>query len=240
VLAARGDRPLIVAHRGAWGGAPQNSLEAFDAAVKLGCDAIELDVRRTGDGRVVVVHEARVRGRPVGRLGHDELRARMPDGQAPALEEVLELAAGRIAVDIELKEDGYVEQTMAIVARFLTPDQYVVSSFRDPVLPAVKTHVPEARTGLLVGPRRRSRELERRVALAGVDFLAIHSSLTRAGLPAWATARGLETWVWTVNAARALSALFGDAQIDAVITDRPERALDLRRRGARAGPAERP
>ena len=230
MVGARGDRPLIVAHRGAWGGAPQNSLEAFEEAIALGCDAIELDVRRTGDGRVVVVHEARVRGRPVSRLGHDELRARMKDGQAPALEEVLNLAQGRIAVDIELKEDGYVEQVMAIVVRCLTPEQYVVSSFRTRVLPAVRAHVPEARTGLLVGPRRQ-RELERRVALAGAQFLAIHSSLIRAGVLAWATARGLGTWVWTVNDARALSALLSDPGVEAVITDRPQRALAISSRG---------
>jgi glycerophosphoryl diester phosphodiesterase len=219
--------PLVVAHRGAWGAAPQNSLEAFDAAVALGCDAIELDVRRTADGRCVVLHGARIGGRAVSRLEHHELRARVRLGQAPALEEVLELAAGRIALDIELKEDGYVEQTMAIMARHLSPDQYVVTSFRDAVLPVAKRCVPESRTGLLLSPRRRLRELERRVRDTRVDFLAPHASLARAGLMDWAADRGLASWVWTVNDPKALRALIDDHRVTAVITDRPERALGL-------------
>jgi glycerophosphoryl diester phosphodiesterase len=221
--------PLVVAHRGAWGAAPQNSLEAFDQAVILGCDAIELDVRRTRDGRIVVVHDARIGCRPVGRLEHHQLQARLKAGQAPALEEVLELAAGRIVVDVELKEDGYVEQAMTIVAERLTPDQYVVTSFRDAVLPDVKRCAPGSRTGLLLSPRSRSRsrELERRVQATQVDFLAPHASLAWVGVLDWAAQRGLASWVWTVNATRALRALHADQRVTAVITDRPESILGL-------------
>lgn len=216
---------LVVAHRGAWGLSAQNSLAAFDDAVALGCDAIELDVRRTVDGRVVVVHDARVRGRSVGKLSHEQLRQRMKHGQAPALEAVLEIAAGRIGVDVELKEDGYVEQTMAIVKRRLEPDQYVVTSFRDPILPVVKRAAPGARTGLLLSPRWRTGELERRMATARADFLAPHARLARAGLLTWASERGLASWVWTVNEQRALRVTLDDQRVAAVITDRPERAI---------------
>jgi glycerophosphoryl diester phosphodiesterase len=220
-------RPLVVAHRGAWGPAPQNSLEAFEQAVELGCDAVELDVRRTADGQIAVLHDARVRGRQVARLGHDQLQAMLKDGQAPGLEDVLERLAGRIAVDIELKRDGYVEQVMAIVARRLTPDQYVVTSFRDAVLPEVRRCAPDSRTGLLISPQRGALDLERRVVQADVDFVAPQAGLARAGLLAWAAARGLRSWVWTVNDARALTAVLGDARVEAVITDRPRRALEI-------------
>lgn len=220
-----GAAALIVAHRGAWGSAPQNSLEAFETAVSLGCDAIELDVRRTADGQVVVVHDARVRGRAVARLEHHQVRARMQDGQAPSLADVLDRLAGRIAVDVELKESGYVEQAMAIVAARLAPEQYVVTSFRDAVLPAVKRCVPGARTGLLLARRYRMRELERRVRHTEVDFLAPHFSLLRPGLLAWAQARSLGSWVWTVNDGRLLRFLQAEPRVAAVITDRPDRAL---------------
>jgi glycerophosphoryl diester phosphodiesterase len=219
--------PLIVAHRGAWGGAAQNSLEAFEQAISLGCDAVELDVRRTIDGRVVVVHQAHVGGRPVGRLAHRELQARMKDGQAPPLEQALELAAGRIAVDVELKEDGYVEEVMAIVAQRMAPDQYVVTSFLDSVLSTVKRAAPGTRTGLLLRPRHRLPDLERRIRDTAVDFLAPHASLARAGLLAWAAERGLSSWVWTVNDVRPLRALLADQRVAAIITDRPQRALAL-------------
>lgn len=221
--------PLVVAHRGAWGPAPQNSLEAFERAIALGCDGIEIDVRRTADGRLVVVHDHRVGGRLVARQEHHRLQERMKSGQAPTLEAALELVAGRIAVDLELKEPGYVEAVMGIVGRRLTPDRYVVTSFLDGVLPEVKRHVPEARTGLLVGTRPRHRQLERRVRLADVDFLAPHITLARHGVLAWAQHHELPVWVWTVNDARALRRLAGDPRVAAVITDRPERAIAMSR-----------
>ena len=56
-LALTAQAPLIIAHRGAWQSAPQNSLRAFETAIELGCDAVELDVRRTADGRLVVLHD---------------------------------------------------------------------------------------------------------------------------------------------------------------------------------------
>jgi glycerophosphoryl diester phosphodiesterase len=225
-----GGSPLVVAHRGAWRPAPQNSLEAFEEAVQLGCDAIELDVRRTLDGRVVVVHDARSGIRPIAKLTHEELQGRARHRHAPALEEVLELVAGRIGVDLELKEDGYVEQAMAIVKRRLAPEQYVVTSFRDSVLPTVKRIVPAARTGLLLSPNRHIGQLPQRVATTKVDFLAPHGRLARAGLLAWATARELPSWVWTVNDRRALRLLGEDPRVAALITDRPDRALDQLRR----------
>jgi glycerophosphoryl diester phosphodiesterase len=225
-----GGPPLIVAHRGAWRPAPQNSLEAFEEAVQLGCDAIELDVRRTLDGRVVVVHDARSGVRSVAKLTHEELQGRARHRHAPALEEVLELVAGRIGVDLELKEDGYVEQAMAIVKRRLAPEQYVVTSFRDSVLPAVKRIVPAVRTGLLLSPNRHIGQLPQRVATTKVDFLAPHARLARAGLLTWAAARELPSWVWTVNDRRALRLLGQDPRVAAVITDRPDRALDELRR----------
>jgi glycerophosphoryl diester phosphodiesterase len=221
-----GGSPLVVAHRGAWRPAPQNSLEAFEEAVQLGCDAIELDVRRTLDGRVVVVHDARSGIRPVAKLTHQDLQGRARHRHAPALEEVLELVAGRIGVDLELKEDGYVEQAMAIVKRRLAPEQYVVTSFRDSVLPAVKRIVPAVRTGLLLSPYRHIGQLPQRVATTKVDFLAPHARLARAGLLTWAAARELPSWVWTVNDRRALRLLGQDPRVAALITDRPDRALD--------------
>ena len=223
-----GTAPLIVAHRGAWGMAPQNSLEALEDAIALGCDAIEIDVRRTADGQIVLVHDARLRLRTVGRLDHQQVQARMKLGQAPLLADVLERAAGRILVDVELKEDGYVEAAMNVVRRHLRPDQYVVTSFRGPVLAQVRALVPEASTGLLLAPRRH-RDLERRVQAAGASFIAPHVALTHTAISAWAAERGLPLWVWTVNDRRALRTALDDRQVAGVITDEPERALLLSR-----------
>lgn len=218
--------PLVVAHRGAWRAAPQNSLQALEDAVALGCAGIEIDVRRTADDRLVVVHDARVGLRAVGSLKHHEVQARLKSGQAPLLDTMLERAAGRIMVDIELKEDGYVAEVMRTVRRHLGPRQYVVTSFRPAVLAQVAALAPEARTGLLLAPGRH-RDLESRLARARAGFLAPHISLARTGMFQWAAAHGLALWVWTVNERRLLRAAFDDPRVEAVVTDEPERALHL-------------
>lgn len=226
VKRGKGTRPLVVAHRGAWEQAPQNSLEAVRQAAALGCDGIEIDVRRTADGRLVVVHDARLRWRQVGRLDHRQVQDRMRVGQAPLLSDVLEQAAGRLLVDIELKEDGYVAEATAVIARHLTPEQYVVTSFLPSVLGQVKAGRPETMTGLLIGPRS-ARQAGRRLRESGADFLAPHVTLTRAGILEWAANRGLACWVWTVNDARALQALSAHPSVAALITDTPAQALAL-------------
>jgi glycerophosphoryl diester phosphodiesterase len=219
---------LVVAHRGAGGAAPQNSLEALEAAIAIGCDALEIDVRRTADGRIVLVHDSRVRLRTVNRLEHHQVQARMKVGQAPLLEDVVRRAAGRILVDIELKEDGYIAEAVDVVTRHLHTGQFVVTSFSDRILAQVKDHTPEARTGLLLAPRPH-RDLEQRMRYAGASFLAPHFSLAHTSLFAWAAARGLAIWVWTVNDRRALRTALHDTRVAAVITDEPERALNLSR-----------
>ena len=157
-----GSRALILAHRGAWDQAPQNSPAAVRRAIELGVDGIEIDVRRTADGRLVVIHDARLRWRAVGRLTHQQAQARMQAGQAPLLGEVLEAAAAeRLLVDVELKEDGYVAEAVALVQQGLPLDSYVFTSFAAGVLAQVKRHAPEARTGLLLAPRA-ARQVARR------------------------------------------------------------------------------
>lgn len=220
-------RTLVVAHRGAWGPAPQNSLAAFNEAIALGCDGIEIDVRRSADDRLVIVHDARIGGRSVARQDHGDLRARLRVGQAPLLEEVLELAAGRVMVDVELKAEGYTDAAMAAITSRLASDQYVVTSFRPRVLAAVRCAAPEAHTGLLIGRALPRGELERRVHAARVDFIAPHVALARRTLLDWAAAHGNPAWVWTVNDTRNLRRLQADPRVAAVITDRPSRALNL-------------
>ena len=219
---------LVIAHRGAWDLAPQNTIAAFERAVELGADGVELDVRRSGDGRLVIVHDPRIGVHPVARLTAEQLRARLIAGQAPDFEDVLAaLAPHPTLVDVELKEDGYVADAMAIVTRHLTPDRYVITSFVDRVLLQVSAAVPEARTGLLLAARRPARTLERRIQQAGADFLVLHTTLARTGLLNFSARRGLPAWVWTVNEPRLMRMLLSDPRVEAVITDRTLDAVAL-------------
>lgn len=226
-----GAHALVVAHRGAWGNAPQNSLQALEDAIALGCEMAEIDVRGTRDGHLVVVHDARIRGVPVAAQDLDELRARTGPGQAPLLEEMVAQAAGRIALDVELK-DGWVAPALATLGRRLEPEAYIVTSFLDEVVAQAGQAGPGVRTGLLLRPGRPPRRLEARLQKTGASLVGLPAALARAGLLAWAANRGLVSFVWTVNDQRALRSLLADQRVSAVITDRPELALELRRNGA--------
>ncbi len=189
---------------------------------------VELDVRCTRDGHLVVVHDARVAGSPLSALDLRELRQRLAPEPPPLLEEFVEQATERVALDVEIKADGYTEAVLAVLARHLEPETYVVTSFRDSVLETVSAVAPEVRTGLLLRPGRPPRHLESRLIATGASFVGPHAGLARAGLLAWADKRGLETYVWTVNDRRIQRTLLADPRVTAVITDRPEQALSLR------------
>lgn len=107
---------LVVAHRAAHNHAPENSLRAIEAAISLGVDIIEIDVRITGDGIPVLMHDETVdrttNGRgEVSRYSFEELRKlrlknpnnSLDDQKVPTLEEALKLAYGKILVDLDLK-----------------------------------------------------------------------------------------------------------------------------------------
>src|ERR1700694_5554003 len=76
--------PLVIAHRGASSDAPENTPAAFEAAIALGVDAVELDVRRTSDGVLVVHHNASRRGVPMALLTYAALVRRSRHAPPPS------------------------------------------------------------------------------------------------------------------------------------------------------------
>lgn len=195
---------LVVAHRGATAFARENTLAAFEAAIELGADMVELDVRRAGDGALVVSHD------PLPRV--------LPPF-VPTLEQVIDLCAGRIAIDVELKEPGVEDEALRVVSSA----EVVVTSFLDEVVARVKRLRPDVRTGLLVGAETplHGGIVERQHA-AHADFLAPHVSLLDGGLS------GEELVVWTVNDEARLRRFLADERVAAVVTDDLELALRIR------------
>jgi glycerophosphoryl diester phosphodiesterase len=227
------DGCLVIAHRGAWGTAvpntpAENTLEAFDAAIALGADMIELDVRRTRDGQLVVFHDARVKAVPTSSLPYDALTTKPTKGRPPLLQDVLKLTKDRIALNLEIKETGYIEDTIELLRPFGL-ERFLVSSFLDDVVREAKTLAPELRTGLLVGAGFR-KALSTRLPATGADRLVLHRRLADATALAKAAAAGVPCVIWTVNAPRALDRYLGHSAVEGVITDRP--ALALQRRAA--------
>ena len=112
-----GERPRVIAHRGFSGVAPENTLAAFRRAIEIGADMIEVDVALTGDGHVVCLHDETLDRTTDGQgllaaATFEEVR-RLDAGswfapelageKVPTLAEVLDLARGRILVNVEIK-----------------------------------------------------------------------------------------------------------------------------------------
>jgi glycerophosphoryl diester phosphodiesterase len=199
---------LVAAHGGASSVAPQNTIEAFEQAIELGADMVEFDVRMTRDDVLVVVHDS------VRESAYDELPAAVP-----RLEEVLDTCAGRVALDVELKEGGYEEEVLRVVR-----GDFVVTSFLDEVVATVKRLRPAVRAGLLLGEETPldARAIQARQRACSADFLAPNVSLLDAGLDA-----GDGAVVWTVNDVPRLRRYLAEQSVDVVVTDDPLLALSL-------------
>jgi len=158
-------RVLRIGHRGAAGHAPENTLAAIQKGIALGVDFVEIDVRRTADGVLVVLHDETVnrttngKGR-VDRLSLQEVKKfNAGNGEhIPTLEEVLKVAAGKAGLMVELKVKGMAQRTVEVVHE---------AGFRDPVIYASFLHD----------------ELKHvRTAHSGVSLMMLFSSLSRASV----------------------------------------------------------
>ncbi|MBP5192332.1 MAG: glycerophosphoryl diester phosphodiesterase membrane domain-containing protein [Eubacterium sp.] len=140
------NKVTITAHRGASKKAPENSLSAFEVAIEDGADVVELDVRQTKDGVVVVMHDENLKrtcgvNKKVGNLTYEELQGiyidaghkdKYPNEKIPTLREAIELVDGRAEMNIEIKSastDTDLEESVAeIVREYDLFDSCVVTS----------------------------------------------------------------------------------------------------------------
>jgi glycerophosphoryl diester phosphodiesterase len=232
---------MIIAHRGAGHRGRsktthENTLDAFKAAIKLGADAIELDVRRTADGILIVHHDEKVRRlrRPLERMTLDEARyfADRRGYYLPTFDEALAACAGRIALDIELKEPGYEPDVVALTGKYYDFANVAFTSFSDAVIKRIKTVEKRAITGLLFGGGVRNREDSRvrdtysirRIRNCHADFVAPNHRLLHLGFIRRMRRYDIPIVVWTVNNVRRSRKLM-DHGIAGIITDTPEKFL---------------
>ena len=153
---------LVIAHRGASGHRPENTLPAYELAVEQGADMIEIDLHRTRDGAIVVTHDEELAG--IGGRGEiaqatlAEVRALDAGGgePVPTLDEVLDGFATRIPFNLELKRGkqaeypGLEQATLEAVNQRGLLARMLFSSFYDPVLARLRALSPEARVALLI------------------------------------------------------------------------------------------
>ena len=216
----------MIAHRGAWGaGVPENSLAAFERAIDLGADMIEFDVRRTRDRELIVFHDAELAGAPVASLSRSEIE-NLAGVLPPLLEETLELAHGRIALDVELKEDGYVDELADLLRGFAASGgDLIVTSFLDLVLAQLAELTPQLGLGLVLASS--TEHAPERANACGATIVLPKMRLVSGTSVAEISDAGLTVIVWDFMATEHAT-LLSDPRIGGVITDDVPGALAAR------------
>ena len=196
----------LIAHRGAPRERPENTIAAFERALELGCDAVELDVHATAEGTVVVHHDPTLAegDRPIASLSDDELaRHRVRGEPVPTLDEVLELCAGRCRVHVEIKGRG-IERLVVDRIRAHAAE-CAVHSFDHRAIARVRELAPALRRGILLD----SYLVDVGAALRAADAQDLWQQWAwiDAPLVADATRAGARVVAWTVNSVDAANAL---------------------------------
>ncbi|MEO1245759.1 MAG: glycerophosphodiester phosphodiesterase family protein [Pseudomonadota bacterium] len=139
----------VVAHRGCWQEAPENSYAAIDRCISLGVDMVEIDVRRTRDGHLAVIHDAtldrttgargRVEDRMLGEISQLRLKLRnggsgsaLSDQRIPELTELLRHYRGRIAFNLDVKDAFAYAATFAAVRAIGMLDEVLIKHVATP------------------------------------------------------------------------------------------------------------
>lgn len=232
-----GASPLVIAHRGASGYRPENTLSAYELAVAQRADMIEIDLHRTRDGAIVVTHDEDLSG--LGGRGEiadarfEEVRALDAGAgqRVPTLDEVLDGFGERIPFNLELKQSGrgpYLGlegETLDRIERRGLLGATLFSSFFDPVLAALRARAPAARIGVLVSSRAPERWLER-ARRFGAEAVHLSVGLATPESVATAHAEGLAVHVYTVDERDQMQRLL-ERGVDGIFTNFPDRLRAL-------------
>ncbi|WP_082926803.1 glycerophosphodiester phosphodiesterase [Paenibacillus tuaregi] len=235
---------INIAHRGAAGHCPENTMASFIKAIELGATGIETDVQMTKDGQLVLIHDetlARTAGSPewVKDLTWAELREREAGSwyhsdyqgeRIPSLEDLLELVRGyELMINLELK-NGIVQypsleaKVIEVVRQYELEERVILSSFNHYSLVECKRLAPEMRTGILY--MEGLYEPWDYAARIGADALHAFKYALTPELVGMAAAKGMPYHPFTVNEQQEMRALL-TAGVSGIITDYPDRLAAL-------------
>jgi len=230
-------RPLVIAHRGASGELPENTLPAYQLAIEQGADMIEIDLHRTRDGAIVVAHDEELAG--LGGRGEiadaslAEVRALDAGGgeRVPVLDEVLDRFGPLVPFNLELKRPrrgpypGLEAAALDAVRLRGLLRHTLFSCFAEPVLEQLRAREPAARIALLVAPERARRAVERARAL-GAEALNPWHGLASAELVREAGGAGLRVYPYTVDDPGEMRRLLA-LGVDGLFTNHPDRLRSI-------------
>ncbi len=216
---------LRVGHRGARAYAPENTLASFKKALETGVDAIELDVRKTKDGQLVVIHDADIKRTTngeglVSELTLTQIKGFSAEGgeKIPTFEEALNFLDKKVKVLVELKEAGIEEQVLSVVHARGLEKNVVIISFIEEALKKIRELNKIVETGLIYAkhsnPVKAALELKANYLVALYRF--IHTATVQK-----AHENGLKIIVWTINTPQEAQE-YARKGVDGIASDKPD------------------
>ena len=231
--------PLVISHRTQMGSMPENSLEGIEAAIRSGVDGIEIDVRQTADGEIVLMHDAsleRVTGfdvmlnnLTVPELSNYQIVNNHSDSgsvKIPTLKEVLDFIDSKLLLVIEPKEKGLESRIAEILAERNNADQCWIWCMDPEVIyeiPTKFTHVPTWLSFNTDSLLTNNPETAMQSAMQlGVMGITANYKLLNKDLITYIHNYGLQISAWTVNDITAIKNL-KSLKVDVICGDFPER-----------------
>jgi glycerophosphoryl diester phosphodiesterase len=237
--------PLVLGHRGASYDAPENTIAAFTLARQQGADGVELDTMLTRDGVPIVIHDFTLdkTTNGSGLVKEHDLRAiklldagshydfQFRNERVPTLDEAFEALGRELIINVELKTrawraDGLELAVLNVIRRHNAANRVIVSSFNPFALRRFRALAPHIPIGYLYAPDEPI-YLRYGWFMIGLPHEARHPhhSLVDERFMAWARSAKYRVHVWTVDDPQRIRQL-RDLGVDAVITNRPDVALE--------------
>ena len=212
---------LILGHRGA-AQLTENTIPSFAKALELGADGFELDVRKTADGQLIVVHGSVVGGLAVQSSTYEQLR-KLPRGfEVPLLKNVLEKFGQQAHLYIELKAPGFEQEAVDLVRESGNPTKTLVLAFQPQTLTKVHELSPDLQLGFIYN-RTQDEELRHNCP---IDVLIPQFKLASRELIEEVHSEGLTVVPFTVNEVPEIKRLL-QLGVDGLITDYPEKVAKV-------------
>lgn len=214
---------LRVGHRGARAYETENTLESFQKAMELGANAIELDVRKSRDGKLVISHDDNLKKAYGKEVGINEATLKqlkqLTENKIATLQEALEFIDNKVEkILVELKEAGYEKKVLDIVKKENLKDRVVIISFHEEALSDVRELDKKIETGLIYAKHKNP--IDAALNLSAQYLVSLYRFTHTKNIED-AHKNNLKVIVWTINTKQEIKEYLAKG-VDGIASDKPD------------------
>ena len=214
---------LKVGHRGARAYKIENTLESYKKAITLGANAIELDVRKSKDGKLIIIHDdnlKRVFGKEI-QVNSAKLKElkQLTENKIPTLKEALQFIDKKVEkILVELKEIGYEKKVLEVIRKEKLKDRVIIVSFHEQALFNVRKVYSKIETGLIYSKYKNPIDAALKL---DTQYLVPFYRFTHTKNITDAHKNNLKVIVWTINTKKEAKEYIAKG-VDGIASDKPD------------------